>query len=740
MARKEICFVILPFNKEFDVVWECIRRAVKTFRYLKVLRNNAQITGFSTFPEIKEKITKSALIIADVSFVPGSAWPYPNVMTEAGIALGYGKEPYLISNSNVQNLPSGWNQYRVDTYVEKSKNLEDLELWFVEYLENLMEQSNISTEPAIQKRTTQSQKLNWLVQVVHSLRDKARETYQDESRTWTVSRILFTPYGCLFTLTHQYPTSNEEARGSFVEIQCGVHFYSWNRRKTPFTICTRWLDTNKQELGRTEEPILLKESLEQISAETLWYDFEEKLDQILETETSGFSKLTPLAKSLRDMEKIVEKLQKLEIAGLVRKQESRTFWGINGFCFPYYLEDDSEINLLIDFRFWEEKGNPFWICFKPEGRIIDIASWFRETPFGDGLNWFIRVPGQQTDEIIRGYQNVISELIKNYKPQKTSPNTTRLRAENWNVQSWAKEALSKIGPDSEINLSPNKSAPAPTPTRRLVRTETNNAVSTLLEALQDEEWIVRREAAESLGGMGNTSPEVVTGLVGALHDENKDVRKKVAWALGKIGTDSTEAALALVEILKDSNPDVRYWGAWSLGELGAKAKGAIPELVETLKDPSPDIREKAGLVLGKMGSEAKGAVPALLELMKDDYEEVLKKAAWALGQIRPDSKETVPAFIGLMKNTNWKTRYEAAGALARIGSEAKEAVPVLVEALKDENEDVRKKAALALGEIGSEAKEAITALVEVLKAEDYSIRYISAEALKKIKGKEYLKL
>lgn len=751
MADKEICFIILPFNKEFDIVWEGIRRATKHFRYLKVLRSNTQASGVPLFQEIKDKISKSVLVIADFSLVPGSSWPYPNVMTEAGMAIGFGKDPYLIANSNIQELPSGWNLYRIDTYADKPRNIEDLELWFIDYLENLLEQNNLNTERAIQHRKTQPQKLNWLVQVVQNLREKASETYHEESRLWTVSRILFNPYGCFFTLTHQIPSS-PEARAAFVEIQCGVHFYSWTRRKTPFTVCTRWLDLNKQEVGRAEEPILLRESLETVTAEQIWFDFEEKLDQILETETPGFSKLTPLARQLRDMEKLVEELRKLEFPEIVRKQESKATWGINGYRFPYYLEDDSEISIVIDFRYWEEKSWPYWICFKPEGKVIEIMNWFKEVPIGDGLTWYIRVPvaGSQVEDMVRGYQTLLSELLKRYKPQKAPSNTSRLHAENWNVQNWAKEALSKIGPEYEFEnpvtsptsspTSPVAQAPKANHTRRLTPTGINTTVPTLVKGLKDEEWIVRREAAESLGQMGLSAQNVIPELIEALTDENKDVRKKVAWALGKIGAESAEAALALVETMKDTNNDVRYWGAWALGELGPKAKGALPKLIEALKDENADVREKAGLVIGKMGQEAKNAVSALIEAMKDENEEVLKKAAWAVSQIGPDPKEIVPALIEVMKSENWKARYEAAGAIARLGSASKDAVPTLIEALQDKNEDVRKKAALALGEIGQEAKDAIGALIQTLKDEDYSVRYISAEALKKIKGKEYLKL
>ena len=124
MARKELCFVIMPFNEEFDPIWESLKKAGKRFEYLKIERSDTQVPSKSSlFQDIKEAINLSAFVIADVSRDKRYRdCPNPNVMTEAGFALGVGKEPYLISRKPLV-LPSDWSQNKVAVY--DHRNIDD---------------------------------------------------------------------------------------------------------------------------------------------------------------------------------------------------------------------------------------------------------------------------------------------------------------------------------------------------------------------------------------------------------------------------------------------------------------------------------------------------------------------------------------------------------------------------------------------------------------------------------------
>ena len=68
------------------------------------------------------------------------------------------------------------------------------------------------------------------------------------------------------------------------------------------------------------------------------------------------------------------------------------------------------------------------------------------------------------------------------------------------------------------------------PLERLV---TRKGLNPLVEALTDEDWLVRRNAAESLARLGNR--EAIESMVPMLEDENEMVRDTVEGALASFG-------------------------------------------------------------------------------------------------------------------------------------------------------------------------------------------------------------
>jgi len=88
----------------------------------------------------------------------------------------------------------------------------------------------------------------------------------------------------------------------------------------------------------------------------------------------------------------------------------------------------------------------------------------------------------------------------------------------------------------------------------------------LIDALSDNTWQIRREAAISLGNI--SSPEGVNSLINSLQDMNEYVRGEAAIALGKIG--NKMALMPLMRSLKDEYSSVRKNSARALGNLGDK--------------------------------------------------------------------------------------------------------------------------------------------------------------------------
>ncbi|MBD2514033.1 HEAT repeat domain-containing protein, partial [Nostoc sp. FACHB-973] len=107
------------------------------------------------------------------------------------------------------------------------------------------------------------------------------------------------------------------------------------------------------------------------------------------------------------------------------------------------------------------------------------------------------------------------------------------------------------------------------------------AVSALINALQDEDSSVRSIAAEALGKIGNQ--QAVSALINALQDEDSSVRSIAAEALGKIG--NQQAVSALINALQDEDSSVRSIAAEALGKIaGSEVLHYIWEL--QLKIPS----------------------------------------------------------------------------------------------------------------------------------------------------------
>ncbi|MFQ5456108.1 MAG: HEAT repeat domain-containing protein [Nitrospirota bacterium] len=151
-------------------------------------------------------------------------------------------------------------------------------------------------------------------------------------------------------------------------------------------------------------------------------------------------------------------------------------------------------------------------------------------------------------------------------------------------------------------------------------------VNSLIRKLNDEEWIVRSEAAEALGNKGDK--KAIPALVAALNDEenDEDVKWNIIWALGAIG--DKEAVPALIEVLKDN--DLQGAASKSLKRIG---KDAVPDLTAALKSKYKLIRWSVADLLGIIGDPS--AIPALMERVNDTDEGVawsvrraLKRLGW----------------------------------------------------------------------------------------------------------------
>ncbi len=135
----------------------------------------------------------------------------------------------------------------------------------------------------------------------------------------------------------------------------------------------------------------------------------------------------------------------------------------------------------------------------------------------------------------------------------------------------------------------------------------------LVGALIDEDWQVRKLAAEALGLLRDD--RAVPGLLGALHDDNLWVRYGAAHALGDLGDLGTVGAL--LETLGEHYHFLKY------DPFGSLVTRLHPEPADTLHRPSADVlfhsiadscaAETCAVILTGMGEDGALGMRALYE-------------------------------------------------------------------------------------------------------------------------------
>lgn len=134
------------------------------------------------------------------------------------------------------------------------------------------------------------------------------------------------------------------------------------------------------------------------------------------------------------------------------------------------------------------------------------------------------------------------------------------------------------------------------------------SIPSLLAALRDESWRVRRLAADRLGTLPPTPPTIdqLVSMLGRRDDTG--ARNAAASVLSQLGL----AALpALVGLLGNADPDQRKFAADILGEL--RRTEAVAPLIAALQDADANVRTSSAEALGRIGGpDARRALERLL--------------------------------------------------------------------------------------------------------------------------------
>ena len=203
------------------------------------------------------------------------------------------------------------------------------------------------------------------------------------------------------------------------------------------------------------------------------------------------------------------------------------------------------------------------------------------------------------------------------------------------------------------------------PTQEVVLEEekVKDEIDIQIDLLKDPDWVVRREAAITLGEMGDE--RCVEPLAAALRDGDWQVREVAIEGIGQIGSPAVDV---LLKLLRDW--DVRKSAIMALGKI--RDERVLDPLMQQLRND--EFMEDATDALVNLGEPA---LPGLIKALKDKEELVRKQAVIALGRIK--AAEAIDPLIEMLQNKDWFTRLTAAAALEAIGDErGREAIKPLL--------------------------------------------------------------
>ena len=260
-------------------------------------------------------------------------------------------------------------------------------------------------------------------------------------------------------------------------------------------------------------------------------------------------------------------------------------------------------------------------------------------------------------------------------------------------------------------------------------------VAALRRAAGDPSAVVRAEAIDALGRVGEPAADAAPELVAALSADADETRRRAAVAIGRVKAAAAVAVPPLAGALQDTSPAVRAAAAAALGEYGEAARAAVPALVGLLQDREEEVRAAAAAAVGKVGVLCEESTQALVEGLASDDTVVRARTAEALGTIGEMAGDAAPALVEALEDDNDRVRAKAVEALGKMGeSVAEVAVPKLTRMLRDDDDWVRALAAEALGQMGESAEDAAPALLRSLRHPNPLVRANAAEALGRLKA------
>jgi HEAT repeat protein len=221
-----------------------------------------------------------------------------------------------------------------------------------------------------------------------------------------------------------------------------------------------------------------------------------------------------------------------------------------------------------------------------------------------------------------------------------------------------------------------------------IEEKVKDEVEIQIDLLKDKDWFRRKDAAITLGDMGDE--RAIGPLITALRDPEWNVREAAQISLGQIGSPAVEP---LIKALREYQ--IRTFVIQVLGKI--KDERVLDPLMLQLRNE--EFKDVATQALAEIGLPA---VDRLMAVLNDKDKNVRKHAVMALGEI--GIPEAVEPLIDATKDEDWQVRLQAMAALDKIGDErGKPAIKALV---KDPDFAVQMRAERILWAWKKKAKQA----------------------------------
>jgi HEAT repeat protein len=184
-----------------------------------------------------------------------------------------------------------------------------------------------------------------------------------------------------------------------------------------------------------------------------------------------------------------------------------------------------------------------------------------------------------------------------------------------------------------------------------------------IDLLKDKDWFRRKDAAITLGEMGDE--RAIAPLLTAFRDSEWNVREAAQDALAQIGPPAVEP---LIRALREYQ--IKTFVIQVLGKIKDE-RVLDPLMVQLRNEEFKDVATKALVEVGLP------AVERLMAVLNDKDKNVRKHAVIALGEI--GVSEAIEPLIDATRDEDWTVRLQAIAALDLIGDDrGKPAVKALM--------------------------------------------------------------